>query len=491
MFFLNFKVILFRLLGCHSLIIIALNCSFISSAEALDLDHDNAAIDLVIPTAVIGIFDASATAGDATLVLRHTTMLTNSWFDATAPYHATAIGVYSRLGRRPVSESITNYNINVAVLHASYRVLNSLFPHQQQHWRDMLISQGLNPDNNSTDLTTAEGIGNAAGNAVVAVRENDGMNQLGNKGDRAYHHQPYADYTNFIPANSAYELTNPSLWQPAITSNGKGLFKVQQFVTPQLRLVKPYSYRNPRRFKAPFPYQSQVGNFSKYKAQADEVLRASANLTDRQKMLAELFDNKIFSLGFSGVFAAKSQGLNILDTIHYEFLTNMAAFDTAIVIWKEKARYNAVRPHSAIKYIYGDDFVTAWGGVGIGTVFDLPASEWTSYLPVADHPEYPSASASFCAAHAQASRLFLGSDQLNWSVPVAAGSSLIETGITPVNDLTLDFSTWSQLEHECGISRFWAGVHFMPSIPAGQNLGHRVAYKAYRFIRRKIRGKKR
>ena len=36
--------------------------------------------------------------------------------------------------------------------------------------------------------------------------------------------------------------------------------------------------------------------------------------------------------------------------------------------------------------------LTAWGGPYNGTVNDIPASEWTSYLPVANHPEYPSAS---------------------------------------------------------------------------------------------------
>ena len=46
-----------------------------------------------------------------------------------------------------------------------------------------------------------------------------------------------------------------------------------------------------------------------------------------------------------------------------------------------------------------------------GVVHDLPASAWDSYMPVADHPEYPSLSASVCAAHAEVSRAFLGNDK--------------------------------------------------------------------------------
>lgn len=166
----------------------------------------------------------------------------------------------------------------------------------------------------------------------------------------------------------------------------------------------------------------------------------------------------------------------------------MAAFDTAIAIWQEKERFDAVRPFSAIAYIYGDELVTAWGGPGQGTVYDLKGSEWTSYLPVADHPEYPSASASFCAAHAEASRLYLGSDQLGYVVPVPQGSSRIEPGFTPAEDLELVFPTWSDFEQNCSMSRFWSGVHFLSSLPAGERIGNRVAGYAYRFLDAKLKG---
>ncbi|WP_460231801.1 vanadium-dependent haloperoxidase [Aurantivibrio plasticivorans] len=458
-------------------------------ASAIDLDTGNAATEVVIPNAVGAIFEVSPTGGDATLVLRFTTMITNAWFDASAPYHPTAVGVYSNLGRRPAEEA-TPRNINTAVMYASFRVLNSLFPARSGEWRALLVNEGLDPDDASTDLSTPAGIGNVAGWELVAARENDGMNQLGNEGDKIYHQTPYADYTDFEPANTAYELTDPSKWQPRIVSDRTGIFRVQQFVTPQLRNVTPYSYRNPRRFRAPYPSASQVENYGAYVAQANAVLDASANMTDEQKMIAELFDNKIFSLGFSALFAAQSKGLGLIETMQYDFLTNMAAFDTSIAIWKEKERFNAVRPFSAIAHIYGDSPVTAWGGPGEGTVTDIPADQWDSYLGVADHPEYPSATASFCAAHAETSRLYFGSDELGYRVPAPAGSSRVEPGITPATDMTLYFPTWTDLEQRCGDSRFWAGVHFYPSIPAGQDIGHKIARKAFRFFKRKVAGKR-
>jgi len=117
-----------------------------SPAAAYDFDNGNAAFEVVIQTVAPVVFmEVSPSGGDATLVLRVTTMVTNSWFDATAPYHPSAVGVYSRLGRRPPSEYQTNANMNVALLHASYHVLSSLLPRQQQTWRDMMTGVGLDP----------------------------------------------------------------------------------------------------------------------------------------------------------------------------------------------------------------------------------------------------------------------------------------------------------------------------------------------------------
>jgi hypothetical protein len=459
------------------------------AASALDFDTGNAAIEVVIPTVAPIIFtDISPSGGDATLVLRVTTVITNSWFDATAPYHPTAVGVYSRLGRRPAAEAATNRNVNIALLYGSYRVLNSLLPQRAQEWRGMLTGVGLDPDDDSLDTTTPVGLGNVAGQAVVAAREHDGMNQLGDEGGRIYNLRPYADYTGYKPVNTGAELNDPSRWQPDVDRVAAGLYKEQVFVTPQYALVTPYSYKNAKKYRVPPPVDSNHHRFTAYKSQADEVLAYSAALTDDMKMKAELFDNKILSLGFSAVFAAQSRGLSLLEFIQLDFLTNMAAFDAGIVTWQEKKRYDAVRPFSAIRYIYRDDRVTAWGGPGKGTVSNLPANQWESYLNVADHPEYPSGSACFCAAHTQSARRYLGDDVLNWTVPAPAGSSRVEPGVTPASDIALQFPTWTAFNHDCGQSRVWGGVHFQPAVTVGRGLCNVFGDLAYGYLSKLLAG---
>ena len=48
-------------------------------------------------------------------------------------------------------------------------------------------------------------------------------------------------------------------------------------------------------------------------------------------------------------------------------------------------------------------------------------------MPVADHPEYPSLSASVCAAHAEVSRAFLGDDKTGLEpTPLCQSPSYLE-----------------------------------------------------------------
>jgi hypothetical protein len=100
--------------------------SSVGGAASFDFDHGNAGVEVIIPRVIPAILSVSPTAGDATLVLRVTTLITNAWFDAIAPYHPTAVGVYSRLSRRPASESATNANMNVAMLYAWFCCNNRL-----------------------------------------------------------------------------------------------------------------------------------------------------------------------------------------------------------------------------------------------------------------------------------------------------------------------------------------------------------------------------
>jgi hypothetical protein len=450
--------------------------------------------------------------GDAPLILRTTTLVAAGWFDAIAPYSANAVGVHSDLGRLPTSGGDSERNI--AIMYASHEVLNSLMPQFAGHWDAMMGVWQLDPDDNSTDVSTPIGVGNVAGAAVVAAREGDGMNQLGDEEGSPYFRRPYSDYTGYAPVNSGELLKDARLWQPDTLTNGNGIFFSQQFVTPQLGVTQPFSYDSVTRM-APVPKDSYAVTPSgklrpQYRAQAEEVLAVQAALTDRQKLISEFFDNKIISLGFSTLAATLAHQLSLEQFVQLDYLVNVASFDTAITIWHNKRHYDAVRPFTAIGVIYGEDTVTAWGGPGEGTVDDVKGNRWRPYLQSANHPEYPSASASFCRAHATSTKLYLeqvvglsatDANALDFWVPgllgpdpefevlyKPPGSSIIEPDVTPHVETTLGWATWDDFAYECGLSRLWAGVHFFASIPAGQDIGDPIGAEAYDWLKSHIDG---
>jgi hypothetical protein len=469
-------------------------CSATAVAQTpppFNLNTGNVLVEVIIPTLIpvlLGPSSPGVSPGDATLVLRNV-LVVQAAFDALAPYHPTAVGISSNLGRRPASES-TLYNKNVAILYASYRLLNGQYPTLTAKWVAMVASTGLNPNDNSTSLASPIGIGNVAGAAVFNDRAHDGMNMLGDEGGRVYNRRPYEDTTGYQPVNTAYELRDYTRWQPDIITNKNGIFRVQQFVTPQIAFTRAYSYENVNAYSSPPLLMQRKNNAGRqeYRRQVDRILAASAALTDDKKMTAELFNDKVQSLGFATIFIALSRGFTIDQLVQYELLTNIAAFDGAIATWNQKLRYDAIRPFAAVRYVYGNQMVTANGGPGMGTVSNIRGNEWRPYLPTADHADYPSGSACFCAAHAQVSRRFLGSDALGFTVNYTAGASVIEPGVTPAAPLTLTFPTFTDFEERCSQSRVNGGVHFQPAVDEGRRLCKPIGDRAFEFVDAHIRG---
>jgi hypothetical protein len=185
---------------------------------------------------------------------------------------------------------------------------------------------------------------------------------------------------------------------------------------------------------------------------------------------------------------AHADELDLDGWVHLLFTNSTAIFDSLIAAWHHKARYDSVRPFSAIAHVYGSSPVTAWGGVGMGTVDDLPADEWASYLNVGDHPEYPSGSTTLCSAEAQAVRRFLDDDVLDWRYTAPAGWTQVEAGITPASDVELYFANWSDFVKACATSRVWGGVHFSKTVERSVEFGEQFGDLAYEFVQRQING---
>ncbi|HJP60197.1 MAG TPA: hypothetical protein VJ865_09360, partial [Gemmatimonadaceae bacterium] len=209
------------------------------------------------------------------LAVAHTAM-----YDAWAAYDANANG--TQLGgtlRRPASER-TLENKNRAVSFAAYRALVDLFPSESPGFDELMSQLGYDAADVSTDVTTAQGVGNVAANAVVAFRHHDGANQLGDLAPGAY-----SDYTGYQSVNTPSQVNDPNHWQPLLVPDGQGGTTAQKFIAPHWGSVVPFALTSGAQFRpgsVPNLYPS-----SGYTAQAQELMDLSANLTDEQKTIVE------------------------------------------------------------------------------------------------------------------------------------------------------------------------------------------------------------
>ena len=89
---------------------------------------------------------------------------------------------------------------------------------------------------------------------------------------------------------------------------------------------------------------------------------------------------------------------------------------------------------------------------------------WTPVLPATpNHPEYPSAHSCITPAGGMVIARFLGTDQIDFTVP----------SLTGLGDR--HFATVADLQAEVSNARIWGGIHFRSAVEAGIGIGKHTA----------------
>src|SRR4051794_22094289 len=116
----------------------------------------------------------------APAVARSLAILYTCKYDAWAAYDDRAVGTQlAGALRRPPAER-THANKEKAISYAAYRALSDLFPADiNTVYKPLMKELGYDPNDNSTDIETPQGIGNVACAAVLEYRHHDRSNQLG------------------------------------------------------------------------------------------------------------------------------------------------------------------------------------------------------------------------------------------------------------------------------------------------------------------------
>lgn len=449
--------------------------------------------------ALQGIRDAKLGAPEVAraLAIVHTCI-----YDAWAAYDDRAIG--TQLGgalRRPASER-TLANKEQAISYAAYRALADVLPVDTNSVYIPLMKQlGYDPNDNSTDIETPTGVGNVSCAAVLEFRHRDKANQLGDLAQGAY-----SDWSGYRPVNSPGTVPatvpfakplNPERWQPLTYTDSTGSLMLQMFAGAQWCYVTPFAMSKGDDFRSvvepgPFKYGS-VG----YQEQAEELVAISAGLTDRQKMIAEYWSdgpNTEQPPGHWMLFAqwvSERDHHSIDDDVKMFFALSNAMFDASIATWDAKRTYDSVRPITAIPFLFRGKTIRAWGGPGQGTV-EMDGSKWIPYqqatFPTPPFPEYVSGHSAYSASAARILELWTGSNRFGDSITLRAGSSKIESRITPARPVTLHWDAFADAANEAGMSRRYGGIHFRAADLSGRLLGRMVASVAWSKAQRYFDG---
>ena len=360
-------------------------------------------------------------------------------------------------------------------------------------------ANGYDPEDNTTDLSKPQGVGNVASAAVFAYRHHDGSNQLGD--EIGSNGKPYSDYTFYKPINPVDKIIDPDYWQPIEFTLADNKKVTPGFLTPHWYRVKPFALERSDMFR-PGP-QPKMGS-KQLRDEADEVLKFNGSLTLEQKAVVEFMRDGPRSTGQSGHWLRFAQAVSERDRYDVDkdiklfFTVATVAFDAFIACWETKRYYDSSRPWTLIRHYYKGQTVTGWAGAGKGVAM-IPASEWHPYSPLSfitpPFPGYPSGHSTVSAASAKMLELFTGSDNfgatetrhageltepgISCEIKQAVNGKPATTGITDDGVIVLLLPTFTATAEMAGISRVLGGYHIQVDNVEGLRLGKRVAEYNY------------
>ncbi|MCB0331681.1 MAG: vanadium-dependent haloperoxidase, partial [Bdellovibrionales bacterium] len=304
---------------------------------------------------------------------------------------------------------------------------------------------------------------------------------------------------------------------PAIDSDDPSTYADQTFLTPHWGNLTPFSLTSANQFRPQSPPQAgssrpytdgkgvTMTNDEAWNAQFDEVLQISADLTDRQKVIAEFWADGPRTESPPGHWnqlahgVSERDGHSVDEDIKMFFALNASLFDVAIATWEAKRNYDFIRPASAIRHKYFDQTINAWAGPNLGTQ-PILGQEWRPYQNVTfvtpPFPEFVSGHSTFSSSAAQVLTLFTGSNVFYDGVTQTsqdvnfdgkldmlgeyiayAGSATFEN--TPAEDVVLQWPTFQDAAYEAGISRLYGGIHIQDGNLFGRAMGEAIGQQAF------------
>jgi len=205
----------------------------------------------------------------------------------------------------------------------------------------------------------------------------------------------------------------------------------------------------------PVPPTFSTSANSSFYAMAKEVYDVWKRLTPEEKAVAKFWDDSpngkyytVFGHWFSILKQVLEHQSVSLQTAAKAYLQLGASMnDAGIYCWRVKFNYNQLRPISYIRQY-------------------MDHASWNPFLTTPNHPEYVAAHATLSSAAAFSLEAMFGND-----------FHFTDHSYDDIDLQPRSFTGFKAAADEAGLSRLYGGIHYGPSIQAGEQLGRAVAAK--------------
>ena len=262
-------------------------------------------------------------------------------------------------------------------------------------------------------------------------------------------------------ADSGYNKPIPGTY--ASTEQGKWRETPPTFrpaLLPFWGKVVPFVMTSPSQFRAPPPESLGAKEYAEELAfVAKHGARDGAERTDYQTLCTPFWSDDLGTAtppGHWNVIAqgiARSRNLSVPDTARLFALLNLAEADAGISCWETKYYYNYWRPETALREL----------DPKINPAVEIHP-EFIPNMPSPPFPSYTSGHSTFSAAGARMIALFIGTDDVAFSVDSDGLPGVVHS-----------FKKLSDAQAEVGMSRVWGGIHTMSDNLEAQKVGMKIA----------------
>jgi len=154
--------------------------------------------------------------------------------------------------------------------------------------------------------------------------------------------------------------------------------------------------------------------------------------------------------------------MTLVERARFYALIYLSTADTAVVTWRDKAKWLYWRPVTAIHL--GDED---------GNPLTAGDPTWKSLVPAPPYPDHPSGLAANASSIVATAQELFGTDR------VAFGGTIQPPKPTPADPLpppiTRSYTRLSQMIDEIVDARVWSGIHFRIADVQGAKIGRDVA----------------